>query len=60
MSTSRKRAANNTEKIKEKDKDFEPDWNGKCEVCGSSPIVPCAGMCGPCSFGEADTALGNW
>jgi hypothetical protein len=40
--------------------DFEPDWEGGCDVCGSSPIVPATGMCGPCTFGEADTAGGNW
>lgn len=38
----------------------EPDWGGRCEVCGASPIAPETGMCGPCSFGEADTAGGNW
>lgn len=40
--------------------DMEPDWGGKCDVCGNSPIVPLTGMCGPCTFGEGDTALGNW
>jgi CO dehydrogenase/acetyl-CoA synthase alpha subunit len=40
--------------------DLEPDWTGKCEVCGASPTVPTTGMCGPCTFGEADTAGGNW
>lgn len=40
--------------------DTEPDWNGKCDVCGASPIVPETGMCGPCTFGEAETAGGNW
>ena len=39
--------------------DFEPDWTGKCEVCGASPIVPATGMCGPCTFGEAETVNGN-
>jgi hypothetical protein len=38
----------------------KPDWSGKCEVCGSSPIVPLTGMCGPCTFGSADTIGGNW
>ena len=38
----------------------EPDWSGICEVCGQSPIVPATGMCGPCTFGEADTVGGNW
>jgi hypothetical protein len=37
-----------------------PDWNGRCEVCGESPIVPETGMCGPCTFGSADTIGGNW
>ena len=40
--------------------DTKPDWTGKCENCGQSPIVPITGMCGPCTFGEADTAGGNW
>lgn len=43
-----------------RDVDTEPDWEGKCEVCGQSPIVPETGMCGPCTFGEAETAGGNW
>lgn len=38
----------------------EPNWNGKCDVCGASPIMPLTGMCGPCTFGEADTIDGNW
>lgn len=38
----------------------QPDWDGRCEVCGASPVVPESGMCGPCTFGEADTAGGNW
>lgn len=37
-----------------------PDWTKRCEVCGQSPIVPLTGLCGPCTFGEADTAGGNW
>lgn len=39
---------------------MQPDWEGTCCVCGESPIVPLTGMCGPCTFGEADTAGGNW
>lgn len=38
----------------------EPDWETKCEVCGTVPIVPITGMCGPCTFGEAETKGGNW
>ena len=45
---------------KQDDQDMEPDWTGTCEVCGASPIVPATGMCGPCTFGEADTVNGNW
>lgn len=40
--------------------DAEPDWSRKCSVCGQSPVVPATGLCGPCTFGEADTAGGNW
>lgn len=38
----------------------DPDWSGECEACGESPIVPMTGLCGPCTFGEADTVGGNW
>lgn len=40
--------------------DFKPDWESACEVCGATPIVPITGLCGPCTFGEAETAGGNW
>ena len=49
------------DQIEELDKsETEPDWEGECETCGASPIVPITGMCGPCTFGEADTVAGNW
>ncbi|MCR9214809.1 MAG: C2H2-type zinc finger protein [Proteobacteria bacterium] len=38
----------------------EPDWSRECETCGSTPIVPVTGMCGPCTFGTADAIGGNW
>jgi len=38
----------------------EPDWTGRCDVCGATPVVPVTGMCGPCTFGEAATMHGNW
>ncbi len=38
----------------------DPDWSGNCEDCNASPVVPVTGLCGPCTFGEADTAGGNW
>jgi hypothetical protein len=37
-----------------------PDWTRKCQTCGATPIVPETGLCGPCTFGEAGTAGGNW
>lgn len=37
-----------------------PDWETKCDNCGATPILPDTGMCGPCTFGEAETAGGNW
>lgn len=39
---------------------IKPDWTKKCQVCDASPIVPLTGLCGPCTFGEADTVGGNW
>lgn len=39
---------------------FEKVWDGKCEACGASPTVKATGMCGPCTFGEAETMGGNW
>ena len=45
---------------KTRDPETEPDWEGECSNCGQSPIVPATGMCGPCTFGEADTIGGNW
>jgi hypothetical protein len=44
----------------ESKRDLKPNWTGECENCGASPIVPATGMCGPCTFGQADTAGGNW
>lgn len=41
-------------------KGVTPDWEGHCELCGASPILPSTGLCGPCTFGEAETAGGNW
>jgi hypothetical protein len=41
-------------------KKIEPDWEGACDACSASPIVPRTGMCGPCTWGEADTVMGNW
>lgn len=43
----------------EKEK-FRPDWEGKCENCEETPVVPVSGLCGPCHFGEAETLGGGW
>lgn len=37
-----------------------PDWSRTCESCGDTPVHPVSGMCGPCTFGEASTAGGDW
>lgn len=38
----------------------EKDWKRPCVVCGAKPTVCSTQMCGPCTFGEAETAGGNW
>lgn len=40
--------------------DGTPTYSGSCIVCGATPIIKATRMCGPCTFGEADTAGGNW
>ena len=40
--------------------DTDPDWSQECNICGMAPIVPITGMCGPCTWGEAETIGGNW
>jgi len=42
------------------DPDTAPDWGAPCDNCGDTPTVPLTGLCGPCTFGEAETAGGNW
>lgn len=37
-----------------------PDWSKQCTNCEAKPVVPATGLCGPCTFGEAETAGGNW
>ncbi len=39
---------------------LRPDWSQRCLNCDASPIVPATGLCGPCTFGEADTSGGGW
>ena len=42
------------------DRRTDPDWDGECECCGQSPVVPLTGMCGPCTGSGGDTAGGHW
>lgn len=37
-----------------------PNWDRACENCGQEPTVGKSKLCGPCFFGEADTANDNW
>ncbi len=39
---------------------IQPDWRGSCMACGASPILPLTDLCGPCTFGDAETSGGNW
>ena len=48
------------EVIERGDPRVEPDWESTCTVCRMPPVLPLTGMCGPCTFGEASTAGGNW
>ena len=38
----------------------DADWRKECENCGETPTVHPTSLCGPCCFGEAETAGGNW
>ena len=48
------------EVLERDDPQVKPDWGTKCEVCNAVPTLPLTGMCGPCTWGEAETAGGNW
>ena len=39
---------------------YRKDWTRKCENCDGTPVVNATGLCGPCTFGEAETLNGNW
>ena len=38
----------------------EEDWATPCSSCGNIPTVHPTRLCGPCCFGDASTAGGNW
>ena len=39
---------------------FAKDYTRECEVCGAKPVVNAVCLCGPCTWGESETAGGNW
>lgn len=41
-------------------KAVEPNYKVKCICCEGEPTVGNSRMCGPCYFGDASTAGGNW
>lgn len=41
-------------------KDGDKDWETPCQNCEQVPTVHPVALCGPCCFGEAATAGGNW
>lgn len=40
--------------------DGDKDHDTPCVNCDELPTVHPTQLCGPCCFGEADTAGGNW
>ena len=62
------------EEVMKEQADFDQDWETKCQNCGAVPtvvMVPIVNgkrstkarklkLCGPCCFGDSDTAGGNW
>lgn len=40
--------------------DGDKDWDTGCCNCEALPTVHPTELCGPCCFGEAATAGGNW
>ena len=39
---------------------FAVDHTRNCNTCEASPVVNATGLCGPCQWGESETAGGNW
>ncbi len=39
---------------------YAVDHTRKCSVCNNGPVVNATGLCGPCTWGEHETADGNW
>lgn len=56
----KKHKARRTIQVRPKLKDGDKDWHTRCQNCDATPTVHPFQLCGPCCFGEADTAGGNW
>jgi hypothetical protein len=52
--------ASKQEQDAQRDPRLEVIWTKTCKNCGETPVVKFSGMCGPCTFGEADTLRGGW
>ncbi len=39
---------------------YRKNWDVPCQVCEQKPTVGDLKLCGPCTWGEAATAGGNW
>ena len=39
---------------------FRVNTDVDCTICEQNPTVGDTELCGPCCFGEAETAGGNW
>ena len=59
MGTSERSKATSDNRPRE-DIDYFINGDVDCDVCGQNPTVAETGLCGPCCFGEAETAGGNW
>lgn len=60
MSFKRKKKTKAPNPYKRAVQDGDKDWETPCSNCGEVPTVVPTSLCGPCCFGEADTAGGNW
>lgn len=55
-----KRANKQRERSAADEAEFAKNFDVPCANCGQKPTVGNTELCGPCCFGEADTAGGNW
>lgn len=46
--------------VAHEDLDLAPNYEVTCMNCEASPTVGDEGLCGPCFFGDASTAGGEW